>query len=60
MELITFFGSLSSEIMQYLGMMDENDTIIIPDLQDIDIKINKRRISESIVCDDYFFDMNEQ
>ena len=58
--LKTFFGALSSNIMQFLGMIDQNDIIILPSLEDIDINIRRNSCSESIVCDQYLFDMNVQ
>ena len=60
--LTSFFGSLSLEIMYYLGMMDENDSIMVPYGVDNDLSDDTPLYDhdDSVVCNEYVFDLNIQ
>lgn len=61
--LTSFFGSLSVEIMQYLGIMDQNDCIIVPFGVDTNLEDETelyQHYDNNVVCNEYVFDLNVQ
>ena len=55
--LVSYFGALANIVLQFIGIVDENDhMIIIPCITDIDEQSAVYRNAHSIDCKSYFFE----